>query len=96
MIEAGYKSKYMNTNNIYRYAKVMYDEDNKELTNNLHIQLFVEVLQNIDPIYNLPEDFISIGRTSLVLRGLSHSLHQGRSVAKLWKPIAEKILKDNI
>ena len=96
MIEAGYQSKYMNPDNMYRYAKVSYDEDNKILTNGLHIQLFAEHLQSIDPIQTLPEDFLAIGRTSLILRGLAHSLQQSRSVAKIWKPIAERVLNENI
>lgn len=96
MHEAGYKSKYMNPNNIYVYAKVYYDQDNKTLTGGLHIQMFMEHLQSIDPISEIPREFIPIGRTSIVLRGLAHSLHQPRSIAKAWKPIAERVLAEDI
>lgn len=96
MKAAGYQSKYMNSDNIYLYAKVYYDEDNISLTNGLHIQMFVENLQSLDPIYQLPTEFISIGRTSIVLRGLAHSLHESRSIAKAWKPIAERVLLEDI
>ena len=96
MQEAGYRSKYMNPDNIYLYAKVYYDENNDTLTGGLHPQLFVEKLQGIDPIYALPEDFISIGRTSMVLRGLADALHQHRSMSTIWKPIAQRILEEDI
>jgi aarF domain-containing kinase len=96
MKQAGYQSKYMNPNNMYLYAKVYYDEDNPSLTNGLHIQMFIEQLQSIDPIQHLPQEFISIGRMSIVLRGLAHSLHQSRSIAQAWKPIAERVLREDI
>jgi aarF domain-containing kinase len=54
MKEAGYKSKYMDENNMYLYAKVGYDEDNIALTGGQHIQLFMEKLQSTDPIECLP------------------------------------------
>ena len=82
----------MNEEVIYRYAKVYYDEDNPELTGGDHIQVFVEKLQKIDPILTIPDQFIMIGRTSIMLRGLGHALHQSRSIAKSWKLIAEKVL----
>lgn len=89
---AGFQSKNMNEDVIYRYAKVYYDDDNPEITGGDHIQVFVEKLQAIDPIINIPDQFIMIGRTSIMLRGLGHALHQHRSIAKSWKPLAEKVL----
>jgi len=93
MKEAGYKSQNMNKDVIYLYAKVSYDEDNDELTGGTHIQLFMEDIQAKDPIEALPKDFIMVGRISVMLRGLGHALHQPRSVAKAWRPIAESVLK---
>jgi aarF domain-containing kinase len=96
MKEAGFKSEKMDPEVIYLYAKVGYDQDNLKLTKGKHIQLFMEELQQRDPIIQLPTDFIMIGRTSLILRGLAHALHQGRSVAEIWRPIAERVLKEDI
>jgi hypothetical protein len=59
MKDAGFQSKYMDPNVIYLYAKVCYDEDNKELTNGKHIQLFMEDIQNMDPIIHLPSTSVS-------------------------------------
>lgn len=93
---AGFQSERMDPEVIYRYAKVGYDQDNKELTDGLHIQMFMEELQRRDPILALPRDFISIGRCSLILRGLAHALHQSRSIAREWRPIAERVLREDI
>lgn len=96
MKEAGFLSKKMDPNSIYSYAKIGYDEDSKELTRGLHIQVFMEELERGDPIVQLPQQFIMISRASLILRGLAHALNQSRSMAKCWKPIAERVLKEDI
>jgi len=96
MKEAGFKSQRMDPEVIYLYAKVGYDMDNKELTKGKHIQMFMEDLQARDPIIELPEDFLMASRTTLMIRGLAHALHQSRSIAKSWRPIAERVLREDI
>ena len=59
-----------------------------------YIQVFMEDLQRRDAILQVPTDFIMVGRTSVMLRGLAHALHQSRSIAKAWKPIAERVLRE--
>jgi len=91
-----FKSKKMDPEVIYLFTKVSYDEDNDKLTNGLFIQLFLEELQARDPIISAPVDYIMIYQASIRLRGLAHALHQPRSLAKAWKPIAEKVLREDI
>lgn len=55
--------------------------------------MFMEDLQARDPISNLPDCYIMVGRTSVILRGFAHALRQSRSIAKAWAPIAEKALQ---
>lgn len=73
-----------------------YDEDNDELTGGKHVQVFVEDLQARDPIKAIPEDYCLISAASIRLRGLAHAVHQPRSLAKAWKPIAEKVLNEDL
>ena len=49
----GYKTKKMNDDLHYIYAKICLDADNKTLTNGLHIQKFMEYLEGEDPIVEL-------------------------------------------
>lgn len=91
--EAGYKTKYMDPNIMYRFATLSYDEDNPELTEGKHIQVYMEHLHDNDPVEHLPQQYIMASRVSILLRGLGHAVHQSRSVAKAWKPIAEQELK---
>jgi predicted unusual protein kinase regulating ubiquinone biosynthesis (AarF/ABC1/UbiB family) len=96
MKEAGFQSKYMNPEVMYLYAKLFLDEDNAQILQGKHIILFLEELQNRDPIIRLPLQLIAIGRASIMLRGLAHALYQNRSVAKVWKPIAQRVLNEDI
>jgi aarF domain-containing kinase len=91
-----YKSKRMDPDVIYLFAKISYDEDNDELTNGMFIQLFLEELEARDPIKSVPEDYVMIYQAAIRLRGLAHALHQPRSLAKAWKPIAERVLREDI
>jgi aarF domain-containing kinase len=96
MKEAGFKSKHMDPEVIYLCAKLYFDDDNEQILNGKHIMLFLEELQGLDPITQLPFEFIAIGRTSVMLRGLAHALYQSRSVATIWKPIAQRVLDEDI
>jgi len=93
MAEAGYKSKNMDREVMYKFAKVSYDEDDEELLEGMHIQLFLDDLEARDPVSSLPEPYIMVGRTSVILRGLAHALRQPRSIAKAWESIAQKVLE---
>lgn len=94
--EAGFESKYMDPDVIYSYAKVAYDVDSAKYTGGMHIQMFMEDLQARDPIAALPYDFIVVSRCTLLLRGLAHALQQPRSIAQAWRPIAERVLREDL
>lgn len=96
MKEAGFKSKKMDPDVMYLYAKVGYDQDNASLTGGKHIQMFMEDIQARDPIIELPKPYLTIVRSSLFLRGLAHALHQSRSAARAWRPIAERVLREDL
>ena len=91
--KAGYKTRYMDPNIMYRFATLAYDEDNAELTEGKHIQVYMEHLHDNDPVEHLPQQYIMASRVSILLRGLGHAVHQSRSVASVWRSIAEKELK---
>ena len=96
MKEAGMRTKRMDPEVIYQYAKVSYDQINDKILNGKHIQLFMEDLEARDPIVQLPREFLMASRCSILLRGLAQALHQNRRVATAWRPIAERVLQNNI
>jgi len=94
--EAGYKSRDMSPKNLFMYAKVAYDDDSSDVLNGKHLQILMEELNAEDPVEQFPTQFLMVARMSIILRGLAHALSQSRSVAKSWRPIAEKVLKQDI
>ena len=46
--KTGYRSKYMDKDNTYLYSKISFDEDNNKITNGVHIQEFLESLDETD------------------------------------------------
>ena len=96
MKEAGMKTKNMNPEVIYLYAKVSYAEINDQILQGKHVQMFMEDLEQRDPIVQLPKELLMVSRCSLLLRGLAQGLHQNRNVATAWRPIAEKVLRENL
>ncbi|MGK3758173.1 MAG: aarF domain-containing kinase [Bacillariaceae sp.] len=95
MKEAGMKTKHMDPEVIYLYAKVNYAEITEQILKGRHIQMFMEDLEKKDPIVELPRDFLMVGRCNILLRGLALGLHQNRNVATAWRGIAEKVLKED-
>jgi aarF domain-containing kinase len=96
MKEAGMKTKNNDPEVFYLYAKVGYAEITEKILQGRHIQVFMEDLEKRDPIIQLPIDLIMVSRCSVLLRGLALALHQNRNVATAWRPIAEKVLRENI
>lgn len=96
MKEAGMKTKNNDPEVFYLYAKVSYAEISEKILKGKHIQLFMEDLQKRDPIVQLPKELIMVSRCSVLLRGLAMALHQNRNVATAWRPIAERVLREDI
>jgi hypothetical protein len=94
MKEAGMKTKNMDP--VCLYAKVSYAEINEKILQGRRVQVFMEDLEKRDPIVQLPMELLMASRCSILLRGLALALHQNRNVATTWRPIAEKVLKENI
>lgn len=96
MAKAGMKTKNNDPDVLYLYAKVSYDELSERVLKGKHIQLFMEDLEARDPIVALPRELLMVSRCSLLLRGLAGALHQNRRVATAWRPIAERVLREDL
>jgi len=94
IFEAGYKTKGMRPDLAAKYARVSLDEDNKSVCNGKHVQVFMEELEAQDPVVDLPREFVMVGRVSLMLRGLGHSLKQPRRLSDHWIKYARAVLKE--
>lgn len=96
MKEAGMKTKNMDPDVFYLYSKISYAEINDQILKGKHVQNFMEELEQRDPIVQLPKELLMVSRCSLLLRGLAQAMHQNRNVATAWRPIAERVLKEDL
>lgn len=96
MKDAGMRTKNMDQEVIYSYARVSYDTINDQILGGKHVQMFMEDLEANDPIVQLPRELLMASRCSLIIRGLAQALHQNRRVASAWRPIAERVLREDI
>ena len=94
MGEMGFKTKYSNPEVAVKLARLYFDRNNKDSTEGLHVQLYVEKLQAIDPIVAQADDYLMAGRVAVMLRGFGDALHQHRSTAQAWLPFAERVLRE--
>jgi len=91
----GVKSKYGNHDIQYRLAKFWNDNNSKEVTGGRNLQQFIDWVESEDPADQLPEDLVMPGRVSFLLRAVGNAFGIDLHMAKLWKPIAEKVLAEN-
>jgi len=79
----------------FEIAKLFFDVDDPIALKGKHIQVYLEDLYSRDASKSVGEEFVLVGRCSIMLRGLGHSLNQHRSGAKAWAPFAERVMLEN-
>ena len=94
IFEAGYKTRDSRPDLAAKYARVCLDEDNKQICNGKHVQVFLEEIQALDPVIDLPREFVMVSRVSLMLRGLGHALRQPMRMSDMWIKYARVILEE--
>ena len=94
MASLGYRSRKSDASVTFAAARLFYDRDDVLITQGLNTQAYIERLEGRDQRISSGDDFVLVGRCSLLLRGLGHMLCQDRSAAKMWRPLAEKVIKE--
>lgn len=91
--DMGFKSKHSNKYVTEKTAVVFFDRCDRETTEGLNLQLFLDKLTATDPTVVFPENHLFASRTSLLLRGLGTILGHPVSAAQAWLPFADAVLK---
>ena len=97
MGEMGFKTKYSNPEVAVKLARLYFDRNNKASTEGLHVQLYVEKLQAMDPIVAQADSPIYLdSRTSV--SGRSYTLEakfvkSGSGTGSSWLVPAGAILE---
>uniref|UniRef100_A0A7S4NNQ9 Protein kinase domain-containing protein n=1 Tax=Guillardia theta TaxID=55529 RepID=A0A7S4NNQ9_GUITH len=91
-VRMGFRTKKMDPYVIQTMAILYFDRDSKDVTQGMDARSFVEKLQQRDNFESVPNDYIMVARTSVLLRGLGSRLGKNVSIAKAWRHLAEQVL----
>ena len=91
----GHKTKYNDPWVMEKTARMFFDRDDEEITQGLNAQMFLEMLDKRDPVVNINDDYVMVGRLRLLMSGLFHSLGYTFKAAKTWRHYAERVLHEN-
>lgn len=91
--EVGTVTKYKNKDIAYLMSSFYNDRNTKDICGEMNIASFIDYCESIDPMVQLPENYIMLARSSLMLRGFGNAFGLELSVAELWREAAEKFLK---
>ncbi|CAM9397218.1 unnamed protein product [Heterosigma akashiwo] len=90
----GFRTRRMDPDVIYRHCRTIYDNDHRD-TLGVNIQLYLEQLQAIDPVVEMPDEYLMAGRVLVLLRGLAYALKYNPQTAKAWSKLARQLVEDN-
>lgn len=92
--EIGLRTRYCDPEIMWRILAFNHDRDTPDVTNGLNLQLFSEWAEARDPMEFVPRDLVFPGRVTLILRGYGNAFGLKLSVAQLWRPHAERLLRE--
>lgn len=94
----GFQTRDGNPEAIFRYARIWFDRDDPAsltLPNGVasaNPQLYLERLNELDPLVHTPEGYLMVARSSFLLRGLGTHFGLRLRMAQRWKAFAQKAL----
>ena len=91
--DMGLRTKHMNKEIIYKLLCFFHDRDSEDVTGERNIQQFLDWADGIDPIVDLDEDYVLVGRVSILLRGLGNAFGIKLRVAPYWKKEALRLMR---
>ena len=88
--ESGMVTTHMDPWVLEKYARISWDNDGREVTEGLNIQLFIERLDARDKIIKTNDEFIMPSRMCMMLNGLGYALrYQSRTCVMLQEKARE-------
>ncbi|KAJ3086219.1 hypothetical protein HK102_013404 [Quaeritorhiza haematococci] len=93
-LSIGYKSKYHDPEVIFKMAVVTFDRDGRDVTDGLNLQQFLDKMYERDPWERGLDVLVMPMRVSLMLRGVGLLLSHPVSVARAWRPFAERVVRE--
>jgi aarF domain-containing kinase len=91
--EIGFATRDMNPDVIYKTAAFWNDRDTDDVTDGMNVHYFLEWLDKTDPVRNVNDEFIMVGRVSILLRGTANAFGLQIRMSDYWKVDAKAFLE---
>lgn len=91
--EVGFRTKNMNPDIIYRTAVFFNCRDSDDITLGMNVSKFMDWLEHSDPVRKINDEFVMVGRVSVLLRGMANAFGLKVRVSDYWKEEAQVFLR---
>jgi aarF domain-containing kinase len=91
--DMGVRTAKMDPRILYKMAAFWYDRDTPDVTEGMNVHSFTEWLHQQDPVTFLPDEYVMIGRVSVLLRGMGAAFGVKLRTAQAWSPHARALLQ---
>lgn len=91
--EVGFRTTRMDPNIIFLTAAFFNCRDSDDITQGMNVSKFMEWLEKSDPVVNINDEYVMVGRVSVLMRGMANAFGMKLRVSDYWKKEAEQFLK---
>lgn len=91
--ESGFSTKFSNNDVTFRSMAFFHCRDTEDVLGGLNVSEFMEWMEKEDPVQNINDEFVMVGRVSLLLRGLANAFGIKVRISDYWCVEADKFLK---
>ena len=89
--EIGTKTKYSDPEVAYLMSSFYNDRDS--VAGNLNMKSFIDKMQELDPMIQIPDEMVMVCRMNLLLRGMGKAFGVQLRMSKMWEADAAALLK---
>lgn len=93
-IDMGFRSKHMNPDVIKKHAVIYFRDNKPETLDHKMIYEVMEELHGKDPVEQISDEYVMCGRVALMIHGIASALGLEMSIAQLWRPYAQRLLRE--
>lgn len=91
--EVGLKTRRMDAEVIYRATSFFHCRDSEDVLQGMNVSEFMEWIERTDGVQAINDEFVMVGRVSLLLRGLANAFGMKVRISDYWKEDATAFLK---
>lgn len=91
--DTGFRTKNRNNDVTYRSLAFFHCRDSDDILQGMNVSEFMEWMEKTDPVEQINDEFVMVGRVSLLLRGMANAFGMKVRISDYWRDEAETFLK---